>query len=346
MGSTARPTGASGPTVTRTAVAGTAPVLNPAARYLWRSPSMLQVEIGARRTVVEGIDPPRLRELLATVDAPDAAAAAGQLHAAGLLWTAPSDDPDPRRVPPRPWLAAELAALTLRYDEQAATRLADRARCVVAVHGHSKTGPHLAAVLAASGVGRVVLSSDAAARLDTAVPGGARPSDEGRPLAAVAAEAVERAAPGTDTSPLPFGERPDLVILATDQPVEPEQRDAMHARGCAHLLVQLGAGFAAVGPLVLPGLTSCLGCVDRHRQDRDAAWPALAVQLAQPQRAAIPAGAVLATITAGVAALQALAHLDGEAPDAIEGTLELHPPDWRLRRRSWPVHPSCGCTCG
>ncbi len=305
---------------------------------------MLQVEVGTRRTVVEGIDPPRLRQLLATADDPDVATAAGQLQAAGLLWTAPPDDPDPRRVPPRPWLAAELAALTLRYGEQAATRLADRARCVVAVHGHSKTAAHLAALLATSGVGRVMLNAEATARLDTAVPGGARPADEGRPLPAVAAEAVQRAAPGTDTSALPFGERPDLVVLATDEPVEPEQRDALHARGCAHLLVQLGAGFGVVGPLVLPGLTSCLGCVDRHRQDRDAAWPALAVQFAQRQRAALPVGAALATIAAGVAALQALAHLDGEASPAIEGTLELHPPDWRLRRRSWPVHPSCGCT--
>jgi hypothetical protein len=309
---------------------------------------VLQVEVGTRRTLVEGLDPPRLRQLLAgatDLGAADPAAVqtVAQLRAAGLLWPAPSDEPDPRRVPPRPWLASELAELTVRHGEQGAARLADRARCVVAVHGHSRSAAHVAALLAASGVGRVVLNDPGTARLGTAVPGGACPSDEGRPLATAAADAVERAAPGTDTSPLPFGERPDLVVLATDEPVEPEQSDALHARGCAHLLVQLGAGFGLVGPLVLPGLTSCLGCVDRHRLDRDAGWPALAVQLALPPRVATAAGAALATVVAGVATLQALSHLDGGGSAAIEGTLELHPPDWRLRRRSWPVHPSCGC---
>ena len=33
------------------------------------------------------------------------------------------------------------------------------------------------------------------------------------------------------------------------------------------------------GPLVIPGVTSCLACADLHRSDRDAAWPAIAAQL-------------------------------------------------------------------
>ena len=36
---------------------------------------------------------------------------------------------------------------------------------------------------------------------------------------------------------------------------------------------------AARCSLVIPGVTSCLGCADLHRTDRDAAWPVLAVQL-------------------------------------------------------------------
>jgi hypothetical protein len=51
----------------------------------------------------------------------------------------------------------------------------------------------------------------------------------------------------------------------------------------------------------------------------------------------------LATIIAGVAAMQALAFLDGDEPATVDGTLEMHPPDWRMRRRSWPPHPDCDC---
>jgi hypothetical protein len=201
----------------------------------------------------------------------------------------------------------------------------------------------VAALLAASGVGRVFLPEPSNAGLASALPGGVLPSDEGRAFAAAAADAVERAAPGTNTSPLGFGERPDLVVLAVDEPIDPEQRESLHARGCPHLPVQLGAGFGIVGPLVLPGVTSCLSCLDQHRLDRDPAWSALAVQLAQPLRSGAPAGAALATVVAGIAALQALSHLDGEPTATVEGTIELHLPDWRLRRRSWPAHPSCGC---
>jgi hypothetical protein len=63
----------------------------------------------------------------------------------------------------------------------------------------------------------------------------------------------------------------------------------------------------------------------------------------QPRRGAASHVAV-ATVVAGVAALQILSYLDGEQPAAIDGTLELHQPDWRIRRRSWPAHPDCDCS--
>jgi bacteriocin biosynthesis cyclodehydratase domain-containing protein len=98
-----------------------------------------------------------------------------------------------------------------------------------------------------------------------------------------------------------------------------------------------------VGPLVIPGVTSCLRCADLHRRDRDPAWDVLAVQLAVPPHRGLPSDVGVATVVAGIAALQALAYLDGEPVATRCGTLELHLPDWRLRRRSWPPHPACGC---
>jgi hypothetical protein len=95
---------------------------------------------------------------------------------------------------------------------------------------------------------------------------------------------------------------------------------------------------------VLPGLTSCLRCADLHRRDRDPAWAALAVQLTVGRRHGPASAASVCTVLAGVAAQQALAFLDGGEPDCIDGTIELRPPDWRLRRRSWLAHPECGCS--
>ncbi|MFZ0157737.1 MAG: hypothetical protein WAL50_01800, partial [Kineosporiaceae bacterium] len=51
-----------------------------------------------------------------------------------------------------------------------------------------------------------------------------------------------------------------------------------------------------------------------------------------------------AQLAASLAALQALAHLDGaRRPAAVSATLEVERPDWLISRREWPVHPACGC---
>jgi hypothetical protein len=111
-----------------------------------------------------------------------------------------------------------------------------------------------------------------------------------------------------------------------------------------HLPVGVRETTAIVGPLVLPGTTTCLRCTDLHRAEWDPAWPLLAAQLADERsRRADPCDIVLATLAAAVGALQCLAQLDGGAPASLGGTLELALPDWRLRRRSWPPHRHCDC---
>ena len=111
-----------------------------------------------------------------------------------------------------------------------------------------------------------------------------------------------------------------------------------------------------IGPLVVPGRSSCLRCHDLHRCDRDPAWPRLAAQLAtDPSRPARGASAPVAsacdvTLAAAVAAhavMQALAFLDGQVtPSAVDGTVEVSLPDGGMRRRSWTPHPGCGCAWG
>ena len=65
-----------------------------------------------------------------------------------------------------------------------------------------------------------------------------------------------------------------------------------------HLPVRVRDGAGLVGPLVVPGVTSCLRCADLHRSDRDAAWPAVAAQLrdtvGSADRATVLATAALA----------------------------------------------------
>ena len=71
----------------------------------------------------------------------------------------------------------------------------------------------------------------------------------------------------------------DLVVLSDYLVADPRMVRDLHSQGVAHLAVRVRDGTGLVGPLVIPGVTSCLGCADLHRSDRDAAWPAVAAQL-------------------------------------------------------------------
>jgi bacteriocin biosynthesis cyclodehydratase domain-containing protein len=114
--------------------------------------------------------------------------------------------------------------------------------------------------------------------------------------------------------------------------------------GVAHLCAEVRDTVGVVGPLVLPGRSACLHCLELARCDRDPDWPTLSAQLSQPLRTPAAGDGVLALAVASVAAAQALAALDaGAVPETVGATLELALPDWRWRRRSWAAHPHCGC---
>jgi len=218
-----------------------------------------------------------------------------------------------------------------------------RRNAVVVVDGATRVGTPLAAMLAASGVGRVSVADAGTTGAGDAVVGGLSAADEGRPRVLAAADAVRRANPLTDLRPLPAGAAPDLVVLAHPWAASDPLVAGHRRAGVPHLVATVRGETGVVGPLVVPGATSCLRCGDLHRRDADPRWPRLAVQLtaAEPP----PSGAtVTCLLTAAVAALQVLAFLDGNAaPATLDATLELRPPDLLPRVRRWPAHPACDC---
>ena len=118
-----------------------------------------------------------------------------------------------------------------------------------------------------------------------------------------------------------------------------------------HLATSAEEAIGIVGPLVIPGRTACLRCLDLHRTDRDPAWPLILAQLGERESEPPACDAPLAAAVAAHAAAQALAFIDrpGEAAEAgatVNGTLELVLPTWQWRRRTWPPHPHCNCDDG
>jgi bacteriocin biosynthesis cyclodehydratase domain-containing protein len=281
-----------------------------------------------------GLDPAGVGELL---DALRAAGLLVDLDAADLLVA----DAGPAAAARS---AAELpSAVAPGMTAGALSGWQARRRAMVVVEGATRVGAPLAAVLAASGVGRVSIRDAGTASAGDAVVGGLTAGDEGRPRALAAADAVRRANPLADLRPPPSEVPADLVVLARPWAASDPLVAGIHRSGTPHLVATVRGETGVVGPLVVPGVTSCLRCADLHRRDAEPRWPELAAQLTAGEPP--PSGAtVTCLLTSAVAALQALAYLDGTStPLALEATVELRPPDLTPRVRRWSPHPDCGC---
>lgn len=143
------------------------------------------------------------------------------------------------------------------------------------------------------------------------------------------------------------GRHPDLIILTdAPHPDVPAQVE-IPALVLPHLHVGVHGDRATVGPLVVPGVTSCLRCRHLHRRDADPAWPLLSVQWAQavgdePVAAVDP---LLARIAADWAVLISRSFID--LPDDPQSwgnmAIEMALPLGAVQVRERPAHPLCGC---
>jgi hypothetical protein len=344
------------------------PMIKLGLRRLRRDDSSVQLGLDPERAVViTGLDEALLRwldrldgsqersALLRAASAAGIGDAAGGLldllAAGGVLDDASAEGSAAAMLPltERERLRPDVASLALRSGrfDAGTGLLARRRQAAVEVRGAGRVGASVATLLAGAGIGHLAVRDSALARAADAAPAGLSPGDVGARREIAVRAAVQRAAPGARPT-LPAGRLPHLVLLAPDGPLELGERDGLLRAGVPHLLAAVRETTGIVGPLVLPGRSACLTCLDLTRTDRDPAWPRIAAQAAgdshvDGETPVRPCDTVLATAVAVHAALQALAFLDGELPVSVNGTLEVTLPEGQLRRRSWTRHPACGC---
>jgi len=262
-------------------------------------------------------------------------------------------------------LAPELATAALAHGDAdgGARILARRQGACVRVEGMSRVGLCIASFLTASGIGMVVSTGRPAGLVagPGAPPAAGPPAPAHVPPAAgppapahVPPPAGPFAPPGEPApggphplaamaGPAATGRHPDLVILADVH--RRELPEILGREGVPHLAAAASEAIGVVGPLVLPGRTACLRCLDLTRAERDPAWPLILAQLTGGAADPPACDTVLAAAVATQAAAQALTFVDrpASASAVTNGTLELVLPDWQWRRRSWTQHDRCGC---
>ena len=129
--------------------------------------------------------------------------------------------------------------------------------------------------------------------------------------------------------------RASFAVVVGSYVLDPALHGLWLRRDVAHLPVILGDSSVAIGPLVEPGRTACLLCLQRHATDADPAWPAIASQL---WGRVSPAETEL--VASEVAAIVARAVLSGDAPSS---QIVLDVATGEQTRREFAVHPDCGC---
>jgi bacteriocin biosynthesis cyclodehydratase domain-containing protein len=211
----------------------------------------------------------------------------------------------------------------------------------VLVTGGSQLAVPIASTLASSGVGHVDPDVGGVTRMADVVPAGLLPSDTYRPRGVAAAEAVRRAAPDVNLAPLRPHQATFAVLVGFAAPATLTAL-SLGRRRLAHLAVAVRDGTVVVGPLVRPGRTPCLNCLDLHRLDRDPTWGRIAAQLHTRPDLSEPVAATTALAAAAYAAAEVLTHIDGEVPATLGATVEIAGPG-RSTRRRWSQHPRCGC---
>lgn len=141
----------------------------------------------------------------------------------------------------------------------------------------------------------------------------------------------------------------DLVVLSDYLVTDPRLVRELHTAGVPHLPVRVRDGCGLVGPLVIPGVTSCLWCADLHRADRDVAWPAIAAQLRDVVGHA-DRPTVLATAAVALAQVHQIMNAvrdtttAGAPPATIDTTMEVDISSHTIVARRWSRHPRCGCS--
>jgi bacteriocin biosynthesis cyclodehydratase domain-containing protein len=142
----------------------------------------------------------------------------------------------------------------------------------------------------------------------------------------------------------------DLVVLTDFLVSDPRLVRDLQEAEVPHLPVRVRDGIGLIGPLVIPGVTSCLRCADLHRSDRDADWPAVAAQL----RGAVgnaDRATVLATAALALNQVHRVISAIGDGHDArtsgplptLDTTLEFDVNAGTTTARRWSRHPRCGC---
>lgn len=137
--------------------------------------------------------------------------------------------------------------------------------------------------------------------------------------------------------PFPEDSEDVVVVVAASEPARESFRTLMAAR-VPHLLVVFDAELVHVGPFVIPGISACIDCFDRHRSRWNPRWPMVVAQAGGPPPLRVGADRVVQTS----AVLTLVSWLTGNPPAGTRVTIGPNERDEAIAQ--FGPDPACHCT--
>ncbi|MGA0078122.1 MAG: hypothetical protein ACO3Q1_01480 [Candidatus Nanopelagicales bacterium] len=107
-----------------------------------------------------------------------------------------------------------------------------------------------------------------------------------------------------------------------------------------HISVNFVGDSILLGPLVVPGETSCLNCLFLHRKDLNCLWPAISLSFDHAVRRTNPN---LLKLAAGFSVQILDNYISKSGFDLRNQMLEINLKDFFMELRELSFHPKCGC---
>lgn len=139
------------------------------------------------------------------------------------------------------------------------------------------------------------------------------------------------------------GDPPDLQVIASDGIPDRARSDALMHESVPHLWVHVRDLVGVVGPLVLPGRSACLRCIDLARSERDGVWSTLVTAATVHTGDGDPCDPMLATVVAAWALNEVAVLAGGRRAQSYGSVVEIPLGLGPVTTTEYAVHPECGC---
>ena len=245
---------------------------------------------------------------------------------------------------------AEIIRASLIHAVDGEAVLIGRAGRSIHIEDMSRTGLAIAQGLAAAGVGHIISHDEQQVQRADLGPTAYPSQLVGRPridaLRAMLAASPNKAVVSTGKKLLEKQlQKIDCSVLIVQQVIEPRRYSHWVNRDVPHIAVSFDSEFASISPMIIPGQTACLFCLENMRTDQDGNWPVLASQLIGSQKKFDDVASQL--FAAGVVIQKILARIDKIAGFELS---EENLSGYRINLKTgeitefvWPKHNACSC---